>query len=298
MTFTEQLLAAERRADSMLCVGLDPDPARFPGAWRGDAGKIFDFCAAIVDATHDLVCAFKPQIAYFAAHRAEDQLERLIGHIQRVAPAVPVILDAKRGDIGSTAEQYAREAFERYRADAVTLSPYMGFDSIAPWLKHDGKGLILLCRTSNPGGSDLQAQPLQGADGQPGLLLYEHIARLTAGPWNQTGQLGLVVGATFPAEIARVRALAPTLPLLIPGVGAQGGDAAATVRAGWRGTVVVAGAGAGAGASAGAGAGPQTTGAVIVNSSRAVLYASAGDNFAAAARAVANSTRQALNAAR
>ena len=284
MTFTEQLLAAERRADSMLCVGLDPEPARFPGAWRGDAGKIFDFCAAIVDATHDLVCAFKPQIAYFAAHRAEDQLERLIGHIQRVAPAVPVILDAKRGDIGSTAEQYAREAFERYRADAVTLSPYMGFDSIEPWLKHDGKGLILLCRTSNPGGSDLQAQPLQGADGQPGLLLYEHIARLAAGPWNQTGQLGLVVGATFPAEIARVRALAPTLPLLIPGVGAQGGDGAATVRAGWRSTVVAGQ--------------PQTTGAVIVNASRAVLYASAGDDFAAAARAVAETTRQALNAAR
>ena len=283
MTFTEQLLAAERRADSMLCVGLDPEPAKFPGAWRGDVSKIFDFCAAIVDATHDLVCAFKPQIAYFAAHRAEDQLERLIGHIQRVAPAVPVILDAKRGDIGSTAEQYAREAFERYRADAVTLSPYMGFDSIAPWLQHDGKGLILLCRTSNPGGSDLQAQRLESGD-----LLYEHIARLAAGPWNHNGQLGLVVGATFPAEIARVRALAPTLPLLIPGVGAQGGDAVATVRAGWRGTVV----------GAGAGAGPQTTGAVIVNSSRAVLYASAGADFAAAARVVADRTRQALNAAR
>ena len=291
MTFTEQLQAAERRADSMLCVGLDPEPARFPGAWAGDASRIFDFCAAIVDATHDLVCAFKPQIAYFAAHRAEDQLERLIGHIHRVAPAVPVILDAKRGDIGSTAEQYAREAFERYRADAVTLSPYMGFDSIAPWLKHDGKGLILLCRTSNPGGSDLQAQRLESGD-----LLYEHIARLAAGPWNQTGQLGLVVGATFAAEIARVRALAPTLPLLIPGVGAQGGDAAATVRAGWRGTVVAAGAGSGAGQVAAAGL--QTTGAVIVNSSRAVLYASAGADFAAAARAVADSTRQALNAAR
>ena len=293
MTFTDQLQAAERRADSMLCVGLDPEPARFPGAWRGDASRIFDFCAAIVDATHDLVRAFKPQIAYFAAHRAEDQLERLIGHIQRVAPAVPVILDAKRGDIGSTAAQYAREAFERYRADAVTLSPYMGFDSIAPWLKHDGKGLILLCRTSNPGGSDLQAQRLESGD-----LLYEHIARLAAGPWNQTGQLGLVVGATFAAEIERVRALAPTLPLLIPGVGAQGGDAAATVRAGWRGTVVAAGAGEGAGAGQVAAAGLQTTGAVIVNSSRAVLYASAGADFAAAARAVANSTRQALNAAR
>ena len=279
MRFTEQLAAAERLNDSMLCVGLDPEPARFPAGWQGDAGRIFDFCAAIVDATKDLVCAFKPQIAYFAAHRAEDQLERLMAHIKRVAPAVPVILDAKRGDIGSTAEQYAREAFQRYQADAVTLSPFMGFDSIEPWLKFDGKGLILLCRTSNPGGSDLQAQRLDNGD-----LLYEHIARLAAGAWNRSGQLGLVVGATFPAEIDRVRALAPTLPLLIPGVGAQGGDAEATVRAGWRGH-------AGAGQR-------QTTGAIVVNSSRAVLYASAGADFATAARAVADATRRTLNVAR
>jgi orotidine-5'-phosphate decarboxylase len=277
--FTEKLAAAERRNDSMLCVGLDPEPAKFPGAWQGDAGRIFDFCAAIVDATHDLVCAFKPQIAYFAAHRAEDPLERLIAHIQRVAPEVPVILDAKRGDIGSTAEQYAREAFERYRADAVTLSPFMGFDSIEPYLRHDGKGLILLCRTSNPGGGDLQAQRLHNGD-----LLYEHIARLAAGPWNPSGRLGLVVGATFPAEIERVRALAPTLPLLIPGVGAQGGDAAATVRAGWRCSRDADG--------------WRTTGPIVVNSSRAVLYASAGDDFASAARTVADATRRALNAAR
>ena len=283
MNFTDQLQAAERRADSMLCVGLDPEPARFPGAWAGDASRIFDFCAAIVDATHDLAIAFKPQIAYFAAHRAEAQLERLIAHIHRVAPAVPVILDAKRGDIGATAAQYAVEAFERYLADAVTLSPFMGFDSLEPWLKYDGKGLILLCRTSNPGGSDLQAQRLIGKhsqDGQPGMPLFEHIAALAAGPWNRSGQLGLVVGATFPAEIERVRALAPTLPLLIPGVGAQGGDAAATVRAGWR---AVNG---------------QTTAPIIVNSSRAVLYASAGPDFAAAARQVALATRDSLNAAR
>jgi orotidine-5'-phosphate decarboxylase len=222
-----QAAAANR---SMLCVGLDPEPARFPGPGAATPARIFDFCAAIVDATKDLVCAFKPQIAYFAAHRAEDQLERLMAYIRRVAPDVPVILDAKRGDIGATAEQYAREAFERYQADAVTLSPFMGFDSIEPYLRYDGKGLILLCRTSNPGGSDLQAQ----ACWTDGELLYEHIARLAAGAWNRNGQLGLVVGATFPAEIARVRELAPTLPLLIPGVGAQGGDAAATVRAGWR----------------------------------------------------------------
>ena len=302
MTFTDQLQAAERRADSMLCVGLDPEPARFPGAWRGDASRIFDFCAAIVDATHDLVSAFKPQIAYFAAHRAEDQLERLMAHIKRVAPAVPVILDAKRGDIGATAAMYAAEAFERYRADALTLSPFMGFDSIEPYFKYEGKGLFLLCRTSNPGGSDLQAQRLVGGRGegsagpdhpaaaimarssQPGDRLFEHIARLAAGPWNRSGQLGLVVGATFPAEIARVRALAPGLPLLIPGVGAQGGDAQATVQAGWRGSPVPGAA--------------HSSGPIIVNSSRAVLYASAGADFASAARAVADHTRQVLNAAR
>ncbi len=282
MKFTDQLLAAERANESMLCVGLDPEPARFPGAWQGDARRIFDFCAAIVDATKDLVIAFKPQIAYFAAHRAEDQLEQLMAHMRRVAPKVPVILDAKRGDIGATAQQYAVEAFERYQADAVTLSPFMGFDSIEPYLRYEGKGLILLCRTSNPGGSDLQAQRLCGLDGQPADLLYEYIARLAAGPWNHSGQLGLVVGATYPGEIERVRKLAPTLPLLIPGVGAQGGDVAATVRAGWRSDA----------------AGANTTGTIVVNSSRAVLYASAGADFASAARLVADTARRALNAAR
>jgi len=218
--FIDQLLAAEAAHDSLLCVGLDPEPAKFPGAWQHDPTRIFDFCATIVDATRDLVLAFKPQIAYFAANRAEDQLERLLAHIRKVAPAVPVILDAKRGDIGSTAEQYAREAFERYQADAVTLSPFLGYDSIEPYMKYDGKGLILLCRTSNLGGADLQAQRLSS-----GAMLYEHIAQLAQGEWNHNGQLGLVVGATAAAEIARVREIAPTLPLLIPGVGAQGGDA-------------------------------------------------------------------------
>lgn len=279
MSFLARLIKAERRNDTLLCVGLDPEPARFPAPWTGDAARIFDFCAAIVDATHDLVLAFKPQIAYFAAHRAEDQLERLIAHIARVAPEVPVILDAKRGDIGATAEQYASEAFDRYKADAVTLSPFMGFDSIEPYLRRPGKGAILLCRTSNPGGSDLQMRRLADVDGQP--RLYEHLARLAQGPWNTNGQLGLVVGATFPEELARVRELAPTLPLLIPGVGAQGGDGPATVRAAWRG-----------------GPGRETAAPIIVNSSRAVLYAGSGADFAAAARKVAMSTREALNQAR
>ena len=279
MTFLDQLREAGTRNQSMLCVGLDPEPAKFPGAWRGDASKIFDFCARIVDATADLVLAFKPQIAYFAAYRAEAQLERLMEHMHRQAPHVPVILDAKRGDIGSTAEQYAREAFERYNADAVTLSPFMGWDSVAPYLRYEGKGAFLLCRTSNPGGDDLQNQRLASVEGQP--RVYEHVAQLAQGPWNLNGQLGLVVGATYPAEIERVRALAPTLPLLIPGVGAQGGDAVATVKAGWRHDTA-----------------GVTTGPIIVNSSRAVLYASGGEDFAQAARRVAQETRETLERAK
>ena len=274
MSFTEQLARAERTNRSLLCVGLDPDPAKFPGEMRGDASRIFDFCSAIVDATRDLVIAFKPQIAYFAANRAEDQLERLIAHIHATAPDVPVILDAKRGDMGSTAEQYAREVFDRYRADAVTLSPLLGHDSIEPYLRYAGKGIILLCRTSNPGGDDLQDQRLES-----GEKVYERIARLAASAWNEGGQIGLVVGATYPAEIARVRELAPTMPLLIPGIGAQGGDAAATVRAGWRSD------------------GTRTTGPVIVSSSRAVLYASSGTDFAEAARQAAEAARHELAAA-
>ena len=274
MTFIDTLRTATTQNQSMLCVGLDPEPSRFPAHMKGDASKIYDFCAAIVDATADLVCSFKPQIAYFAAYRAEDQLERLMEHMRRTAPKVPVILDAKRGDIGSTAQQYAKEAFERYGADAVTLSPFMGFDSIEPYLTaYPSKGAFLLCRTSNPGGDDLQNQRLASIEGQP--LMYEHIAKLAQGPWNLNGQLGLVVGATYPQEIERVRSLAPTLPLLIPGVGAQGGDAVATVRAGLR-----------------------SEGPIIVNSSRAVLYASSGDDFGAAARAEALRTRAVLEAAR
>ncbi len=278
MTFLDMLCDAEQRNGSMLCVGLDPDPAKFPHGMRGDAGSIHSFCARIVDATADLAIAFKPQIAYFAAHRAEAQLEQLIAHIRRVAPRVPVILDAKRGDIGSTAEQYAIEAFERYGADAVTLSPFMGFDSVAPYLRYQGKGAFLLCRTSNPGGDDLQNQRLSSVEGAP--LLYEHVARLAQGPWNLNGQLGLVVGATYPAEIERVRALAPTVPLLIPGVGAQGGDAVATVRAAWR-------------AEQG-----RTVAPTVVNSSRAILYASSEADFADAARREALRTRDLLQAAR
>jgi orotidine-5'-phosphate decarboxylase len=277
MNFIDMLQDAERRNQSLLCVGLDPEPTKFPAGMRGKPEKIYDFCAAIVEATADLVIAFKPQIAYFAAHGAEAQLEKLMAHMRATAPHVPIILDAKRGDIGSTAEQYAKEAFERYGADAVTLSPYMGFDSLEPYLKYHDKGAFLLCRTSNPGGDDLQAQRL-ALPGEP--YLYEHVAGLVQGPWNLNGQLGLVVGATYPNEIERVRRVAPTVPLLIPGVGAQGGDAVATVRAAYQ---AVEG---------------KTTAPIAVNSSRAVLYASSGEDFAQAARAEALKTRDVLNAAK
>lgn len=269
MTFTEQLRAAATLNQSMLCVGLDPAPERLPASWKNKPEHIYDFCAAIVDATADLACAFKPQIAYFAAQGAEKQLEQLMAHMRKVAPHVPVILDAKRGDIGSTAQQYAKEAFERYGADAVTLSPFMGFDSVEPYLEYKDKGVFLLCRTSNPGGDDLQAQRLSTVEGAP--TVYEHIARLAQGPWNRNGQVGLVVGATYPSEIARVRELAPTAPLLIPGIGAQGGDAVATVKAGWNGY-----------------------GSVVISSSRAILYAGQEADFATHARAVAQATRQQL----
>ena len=267
MNFIDMLSARWRSADSLLAVGLDPDPARFPAHLRDHPEAILEFCRAIVDATADLVCAFKPQIAYFASMRAEDQLERLIAHIRARHPDVPVILDAKRGDIGSTAEHYAREAFERYTAHAVTLSPYMGFDSIEPYLAYPDRGAFLLCRTSNAGGNDLQMLDVGGE------RLFERVARMTASTWNRTGQLGLVVGATFPDELARVRALVGDLPLLVPGIGAQGGDVQASVKAGRT---------------------PAGVG-MVVNSSRAVLYAGKGEDFAEKARAVAQATRDEIN---
>ncbi|HMZ29867.1 MAG TPA: orotidine-5'-phosphate decarboxylase [Thauera aminoaromatica] len=274
MHFMTALRAAWQQRDSLLCVGLDPDPAKFPVHLQGRSDAILQFCTQIVDATADLVCCFKPQIAYFAAHRAEDQLEALVEHIHARHPGTPVVLDAKRGDIGSTAEQYAIEAFERFKADAITVNPYMGRDSVDPYLAYPDKGVILLCRTSNPGGSDLQFLEVDTSKGR--MKLYEHVARTVAEDWNASGNCALVVGATFPAEIARVRALVGELPLLVPGIGAQGGDIAATLAAGRT---------------------ENGTG-LMINSSRAVLYAGKGEDFAEAARRVAEETRDAINAYR
>ena len=272
-TFNQQLQSAWASQGSMLCVGFDPDPKRLPLSLQGSPEGIYEFCREIADATADLVCAFKPQFAYFASQRAEAQLEKLIKHLKDQYPHIPVILDSKRGDIGSTADHYALEAFDRYGADAVTVNPYMGFDTIEPYLNHTGKGVIVLCRTSNPGGSDLQFLNV-APNGEP---LYLHVAKLAAQEWNGSEQISLVVGATFPEEIAKVRAIVGDMPLLIPGIGAQGGDIDATVSAG----KITGKPGAG----------------MIINSSRAILYASSGADFAQAARAVAMSTRDALRAA-
>ena len=253
----------------MLCVGLDPDPARFPEPWRDRVDATYDFCRAIVDATGDLVCAFKPQIAYFAATGSEHQLERLCAHIRDRHPHVLLILDAKRGDIGSTATMYAREAFDRYGAHAVTVNPYLGTDAVAPFLERPDRGAFFLCRTSNPGGSDLQELMVEGRP------LYAHVADLVANRWSAMGSCGLVVGATYPAEIATVRDLVGDLPLLVPGVGAQGGDLEAAVTAGRD---------------------RHGTG-LVINSSRAILYASQGSDFAEAARSEAERTQQAISLA-
>jgi orotidine-5'-phosphate decarboxylase len=260
--------AAWTRNDSLVCVGLDPEPTRYPQHLAYDADRVFAFCRAIVDATADLVCCFKPQIAYFAAQGAEDALRRLIEHIHTAHPGVPVILDAKRGDIGSTAQQYAAELFDRYGADAVTVNPYLGGDSLAPFLDRPDRGVVILCHTSNPGARDLQELDVGGRP------LYQHVAELVARQWNRHHNCALVVGATYPKELADVRAIVgDDMPLLIPGVGAQGGDVAAVVTNGQnvRGT------------------------GLIVSSSRAILYASGERDFAEAARAATASLRDEIN---
>ena len=273
MTFIDKLRNRWQQADSLVCVGLDPDPAKFPDAFVDDMSDdvgdaLFSFCRDIVDATAEFACAFKPQIAYFAAHNdGEAALQRLIAHINGAHPDVPVILDAKRGDIGSTAEQYAVEAFERFGADAVTLNPYMGRDSAAPFLQYNDRGCVFLCHTSNPGARDFQELLV---DGEP---LYQRIARTIAGEWNADGNCALVVGATFPGELKTIRGIVGDMPLLIPGVGAQGGDVEAVVRNGRT---------------------EDGTG-LAINSSRGILYASNGADYAEAAADAAKSLRDEIN---
>jgi orotidine-5'-phosphate decarboxylase len=271
VSFGQKLAAAWKATNSLVCVGLDPEPKKFPDRFRDAPGGIFEFNKAIVDATRDLVCAYKPQFAHYAAQAAENQLEHTVDYIKATAPNAIVILDSKRGDIGSTAEQYAHEAFERYGADAVTVNPYLGRDSVEPFLKHADKGVIILCRTSNPGARDFQDLSVG-----PDRKLFQHVAETVAKDWNANGNCMLVVGATYPEELADIRARVGDLPFLVPGVGAQGGDVAKAMQAG----------------KTAAGTG------LVISSSRAILYASSGDDFAEAARKATQDLQASINAHR
>ncbi len=268
-TFISRLQDSWARNDSLVCVGLDPEIERFPEHIAAHASPIFQFNKAIIDATADLVCAYKPQFAHYAAYEAEDQLQRTIEYIHETYPDIPVILDSKRGDVGNTAERYANEAFERYGADAVTVNPYLGGDSLEPFLNHADRGVIVLCRTSNPGARDLQDLTVDAG----GRRLYHVVADLAAHHWNTRGNCLLVVGATYPQELAEVRRIVGEMPLLVPGVGAQGGDVAAAVRSGQT--------------AAGTG--------LLISSSRGILYASRGEDFAVAARMATEQLRGQIN---
>jgi len=270
LSFGAKLAAAWQATNSLVCVGLDPEPKKFPDQFRDAPGGIFAFNKAIVDATRDLVCAYKPQFAHYAAHAAENQLEHTIAYIKTTAPNAIVILDSKRGDIGSTAEQYAQEAFERYGADAVTVNPYLGRDSVEPFLKHEDKGVIILCRTSNPGAKDFQDLDVGGRK------LFQVVAERVAKEWNTAGNCMLVVGATYPDELADIRSQVGDLPFLVPGVGAQGGDVAKVMAKG----------------KTASGTG------LVISSSRAILYASSGADFADAARKAATDLRDSINSHR
>lgn len=267
MNFIEKLEQCWISSDSLLCVGLDPNWQKIPTHLKQRPDPIFEFCKAIVDSTHDLVCAYKPQIAYFAALEAEEQLEKTLNYLRETYPHIPIILDSKRGDIGSTAEMYAIEAFDRYKADAVTVNPYMGQDSAQPFLDRAEHGVVLLCRTSNPGAGDIQDLKVNGQ------AIYEHVAHMISEEWNTNNNCCIVVGATWPEQMARLREITGNMPFLVPGVGAQGGDVEALVKAG------------------------QTANGrgLMINSSRAIIYAASDENFAIAARKVALDTRKLIN---
>ena len=267
MNFIKAVESAWQKNNTLLCVGLDPDSTKIPSRLRSHKNPLFAFNQAIIDATADLVCAFKPQIAYYAAARAEVELELTIAYIHERYPGIPVILDAKRGDIGATAEQYAQEAFDRYQADAVTVNPYLGGDTLKPFLDRRDKGIIILCRTSNPGAKEIQDLDAGGKK------LYQIVAAKAATQWNYNGNALLVVGATYAQELGEIRSIVGEMPLLVPGVGAQGGEVKSAVLNGKS---------------------KNGTG-MIINSSRGIIYASEKDDFAEAARAATIALRDEIN---
>jgi len=267
MNFIKQLEQRWEDSNSLLCVGLDPNLSRFPDIFKNSEKPILEFNKAIIDATHDLVCAYKPQIAYFSAESAEDQLQATIDYIHQKYPEIPVILDAKRGDIGSTATMYARESFERYKSDAVTLNPYMGYDSAQPFLAYADKGCVFLCRTSNSGAADYQDLLVEGKP------LYIHVAKRISEQWNHHNNCLLVVGATWPEQMADIRSLVGDMPFLVPGIGVQGGDVEAIMRSGLT----------------------SNKQGLLINSSRGILYAGSGSDFAEQSRKQALLLRDEIN---
>jgi len=264
MKFIEKLVNATRKNRSLLCVGLDSDPAQIP-----DGLSVIEFNKAIIDATSDLVCAYKPNVAFYEAQGADgfDTLKRTVEYIP---DDIPVIADAKRGDIGNTAKAYARALFTHFNFDATTVSPYLGLDSLEPFIEYQDKAIFILCRTSNAGAVDFQSLLCESENGS--RLLFEVVAH-KAGQWNIHGNIGLVVGATYPEELKLIRQMQPEMPLLIPGIGAQGGDLALTVRYGVdaRGEKAV------------------------INSSRQIIFASKEKDFAEAARQAALALRDGIN---
>ena len=262
MDFRTKLDKAVTKNNSLVCVGLDPLLQKLPPKFHSSPHPLLDFSKAIIDATADLVCAFKPQIAYYAAQSAEDQLHQILAYLQKHYPHIPTILDAKRGDIGETSKQYAREIFDRYGADAATVNPYMGTDSLQPFLQRKDKGIFILCRTSNPGAEDLQKN------------CYPQVAELAAKKWNDNHNVALVVGATAPREMKEIRSIVGNdMPLLVPGIGSQGGDLATCMSAGKN---------------------PSGRG-LLISSSRSIIYADGSKNFAHAARQATTRLRDNIN---
>lgn len=267
MNFIDKLKARWKSNNSLVCVGLDPDLNKIPDHIRDMEQPIYEFNRIIIDSTHDLVCAYKPQIAYYSAFGAEHELEQTIEYINKDYPDIPVILDAKRGDIGATAKMYAMEAFDRYRADAVTVNPYMGGDTLKPFLDREDKGVVILCRTSNPGAKDLQ--DIESGNEK----IYRIIAKHAASEWNYNKNIMLVVGATYPEELGEIRAITGEIPFLVPGIGAQGGDVEKAVTNGRT---------------------HDGTG-MAINSSRGIIYAGSGKDFSKAVRKAAMDLRDEIN---
>jgi orotidine-5'-phosphate decarboxylase len=264
MNFLEKLSDATTKNNSLLCIGLDPDPELMPAKTTA-----FRFNKAIIDATSDLVCAYKLNLAFYEA-LGHDGLEAMKRTVEHVPDNIPVIGDGKRGDIGNTSRAYAKAIFEVFNFDATTLNPYLGFDSVEPFIERWDRGVFILCRTSNEGAVDFQNLPLKIK--RKNLPLFEIVA-LRAAKWNKHGNIGLVVGATYPEELKLIRQNHPDMPLLIPGIGAQGGDLASAV---------------------GYGVDKQGRKAII-SSSRQIIYASREKNFAEAARQAASSLREQIN---